>query len=96
MAGRLTACVRGDDTVARLGGDEFVLLLPHLAAPEEAEPVVARIREALAEPFVLADGRACAVTASIGLAFFPRDGEDGPALLAHADAAMYRAKRAQR
>ena len=94
VAKRLLPCVRSHDTVARLGGDEFVLLLNHLNAPEEARPVLARACDAVAEPVALRDGRSAQVTASIGVAFYPRDAADGESLLALADKSMYEAKRA--
>jgi diguanylate cyclase (GGDEF)-like protein/PAS domain S-box-containing protein len=88
---RLKECLREDDTVARVGGDEFVLLLPHVrqgaGASRIAEKVLARLRE----PFEI-EGREVSITTSIGIALFPRDGEEADALVKNADAAMYRAK----
>jgi diguanylate cyclase (GGDEF)-like protein len=87
--------VRGYDgentAVARLGGDEFVVLLTELSEREDAGRVAERILEALRRP-VLVEGQECWVTASIGIAVFPEDGDGGEELLAHADAAMQDAK----
>jgi|GEM_PF-481120 len=105
IAHRLKLCVRKSDTVARLGGDEFVLLLPDplytLSASrvglrgDNSHPpimfVLHRVLEAVAEPIVFED-RQFSVTCSIGVSFFPNDGQDAENLLKNADAAMYRAK----
>ncbi len=93
LATRLEARVRGSDTVARLGGDEFGIVLPEDCSPAEIQVVIERILGALEEPFEL-DEVAVAVELSIGVARFPRDGDDVMALLRHADVAMYTAKRA--
>jgi diguanylate cyclase (GGDEF)-like protein/PAS domain S-box-containing protein len=92
VAGRMVRCVKATDTVVRLGGDEFVIIL--FDQPKSVDLVSAalqKIRTAIAEP-VCIDGRNLQVTGSIGIANYPKDGEDADALLAHADAAMYRAK----
>jgi diguanylate cyclase (GGDEF)-like protein len=91
FAARLKGCVRESDTVARLGGDEFTVLLIDLASPEEAVAVAHRIREAMAQPFVLRD-QPLFLTTSIGIALYPSDGEDQERLLTAADLAMYEAK----
>jgi diguanylate cyclase (GGDEF)-like protein/PAS domain S-box-containing protein len=92
VAGRMVRCVKATDTVVRLGGDEFVIIL--FDQPKSVDLVSAalqKIRTAIAEP-VCIEGRSLQVTGSIGIANYPKDGEDADALLAHADAAMYRAK----
>ena len=93
VAGRIQDSIRETDTVARLGGDEFALLLPDIAV-EQASECVARILSRLEQP-VSIDGIRVAVGASVGVAMYPGDGDDVERLLAHADMAMYRAKRAQ-
>ncbi len=90
-AKRLSAAVREGDTIARLGGDEFVILLPELKRAERAIRVAEKVLAALALPFE-AEGRIVPVTASLGIATYPVDGETLEALLQSADAAMYRAK----
>lgn len=80
-----------DATIARIGGDEFILLLTEINQPEDAARVAQRIIEGLNRPFVL-DGNEVVVTASIGIALFPDDGEDMDTLLKNADIAMYHAK----
>ncbi|WP_027133731.1 diguanylate cyclase domain-containing protein [Geminicoccus roseus] len=91
---RIRSRVRESDTVARLGGDEFGVLLPNIVRPEDAAVVVRKILEAIRPPIDL-DGQPARVTASIGVAIFPDHAEDAPRLIRLADAAMYRAKRAE-
>jgi len=92
-AARLRACVRAGDLVARLGGDEFVVLVTGLVDDAALENVAAKILAALTRAVSL-DGREFQVTASLGLAVCPRDGEDERTLMKKADLAMYRAKEA--
>lgn len=77
--------------LARLGGDEFTVVIPNLARAEDALILAHRIREAMRRPFHLAS-RDVVLTASIGIALYPDDGEDAETLLKHADTAMYHAK----
>jgi diguanylate cyclase (GGDEF)-like protein/PAS domain S-box-containing protein len=91
IAGRLTACCRKGDMVARLGGDEFALVLDDDEKAEDVAQAVPRILEEVARPLRYQE-REISVTASIGIAVFPTDGEDAATLLKNADAAMYAAK----
>jgi diguanylate cyclase (GGDEF)-like protein/PAS domain S-box-containing protein len=91
-AQRILQVVRQTDTVARFGGDEFVVLLEQLHQADTALLVAEKIRQALAQPFLLA-GQQFLTTPSIGLALFPQHGADGRQLLHSADSAMYQAKR---
>ena len=90
-ARRLASTLRAGDTVARLGGDEFVLLLPGVAGPEEARKVGEKIVAALEQPIEW-NSEPLSVSASIGLALYPEDGDEPETLLRRADKAMYRAK----
>ena len=74
-AERLRACVRQLDTVARLGGDEFAVLMADIRGPADVAVLAERVVATLAEPVAL-DGHEIAVTASIGAALLPADGED--------------------
>ena len=88
----MVACVRATDTVVRLGGDEFVVVL--FDQPKSAELVTSalqKLKAAIAEPVHLG-GHVLRVTSSLGIANYPNDGAEADALLANADAAMYRAK----
>ncbi|MFJ5299396.1 EAL domain-containing protein [Pseudomonas sp. NPDC088368] len=95
MATRLLGCVAEDDTVARMGGDEFTLLLQpgatQQAALTRAIHVAEQILASLVKPFVL-EGREFFVTASIGIALSPQDGNELSQLMKNADTAMYHAK----
>jgi diguanylate cyclase (GGDEF)-like protein/PAS domain S-box-containing protein len=90
VAERLQAALRASDTFARLVGDEFVALLPR-SDDESAAIVADRIERALEEPFVLGDNR-IALSASMGISFYPRHGKDGEELLQHADVALQHAR----
>lgn len=90
IAARLTSRIREGDTVARLGGDEFVVVAKvhdEHGAASLAQTLIKAIAEA-----VLIDGQSIYPSCSLGVAMFPRDGEDLVTLLRNADAAMYRAK----
>ena len=91
---RLQDCMRSKDTVARLGGDEFVLVLTQLHAESECQRILERVLRAVEQPVELGPGETGMVSASIGVAFCPKDGHDPDALMKRADAAMYAAKRA--
>ncbi|HEU0102426.1 MAG TPA: EAL domain-containing protein [Mycobacteriales bacterium] len=92
---RLRAAVRPTDVVARVGGDEFVVLLEDLATPDAAAAVARRILVELAKPYA-PDGQILQPSASLGLALTADPAVSPAALVAHADSAMYRAKRAGR
>lgn len=91
MAGRLSRCTRKVDTVARLSGDEFVIILAEVASAAHAEQAANRIISAMATPIELA-GKSLLVTGSVGITYFPSDGESTETLLKNADMAMYEAK----
>lgn len=95
VARRLEQLFRSEDTVARLGGDEFIVLMPAVKGEEIAEQAARKVVDRLSEPFDV-DGQAVNISASVGVARFPQDGNNPSTLIAGADAAMYRAKRAGR
>jgi predicted signal transduction protein with EAL and GGDEF domain/FixJ family two-component response regulator len=82
---------RGLEAVGRLGGDEFVALLPEVADERDAERVAGRVLDALREP-IFVGGQECFVTASVGIALYPRDGQTMADLLRNSDVAMYAVK----
>ena len=89
---RLKSCIREGDTLARFGGDEFTLLLPKIArGKEDVSGVAEKINQVLKDPF-LVDDNELYVSASIGIAIYPRDGTDMDSLIKHADIAMYNVK----
>lgn len=78
--------------IARLGGDEFTILLNELTQPEDAAIAARNIHKWISEPILL-ENQKIYTGASIGIALFPQDGEDGETLLKNADVAMYYAKK---
>ena len=78
--------------IARLAGDEFIILLPGISGPGEPQKVSKRILSSLAEPFQISM-QELYVSASIGIAIYPEDGETSGELLKNADIAMYHAKK---
>ncbi len=95
IAERLKACVRAEDSVARVGGDEFTLLLMNPQSVNDATAVARKILQAVGRPIAV-DGHELYITTSIGISFYPADGEDAETLLKNADNALYRAKEAGR
>ena len=91
VAERLRACIRTSDTACRYGGDEFVVLLPELAGRESALAAARKIRARLAVPCIVG-GVEITVTASIGVAVYPVDGNEFGDLMRMSDGLMYRDK----
>jgi diguanylate cyclase (GGDEF)-like protein len=89
---RLAASVREGDTVARVGGDEFVVALVDVASHADAAAVARRAAAAVRAPIAIGEAQ-LVVTAAIGLAIWPADGETAGALIASADRSMYADKR---
>ncbi|SEI70828.1 putative bifunctional diguanylate cyclase/phosphodiesterase [Frateuria terrea] len=91
VADALRASVRSRDTVARFGGDEFVVVLERFRNEANLAAICQKILSLVSRPVMVA-GHGVSATPSIGVAMFPRDGEDSASLLRHADLAMYSAK----
>ena len=94
-ARRLTECVRELDSVARLGGDEFVVLLTDIIDTSIVAPIAQRMLDLLTTPYEL-HGHSAQTSASIGICFYPMDGNDVTTLMKNADIAMYHAKELNR
>jgi diguanylate cyclase (GGDEF)-like protein len=95
VARRLKSSVREVDTVARTGGDEFLLLIADTRGESDLAALAAKIGKAVAEPFRI-NATEVHTSASIGISLYPADGTTEDALVAHADAAMYSAKKVGR
>lgn len=94
VAERMLDVVREVDTVSRHGGDEFLILLADIGNAAAAANVAEKIVAAIREP-VLLEGQQLQISASIGIAMCPQDGEDLQTLVACADAAMYGKKKSR-
>ncbi|MEH6825237.1 MAG: EAL domain-containing protein [Motiliproteus sp.] len=95
VAERLSTLVRRQDMVARLGGDEFIVILDNLAQVDDATQVANKLLRCIEAPYNVKE-QELFVSASIGIAFFPDDGNDATTLIKHADIAMYQSKNAGR
>jgi diguanylate cyclase (GGDEF)-like protein len=91
VATRVKAAMREADSVGRMGGDEFVVVTPSVDSVQDAVHIAQKVRDAISEPLQV-DNRELFVSASMGVALYPSDGEDAETLLKNADTAMYRAK----
>lgn len=92
---RLLSILGQEDTLTRVGGDEFVLLIENLAQPENCLVICEQIQAAMRIPLEAGKTK-LHITASIGVAIFPHDGDSVESLLHNADAAMYEVKRSGR
>ncbi|MGX1175615.1 putative bifunctional diguanylate cyclase/phosphodiesterase [Pseudomonas sp. R151218B TE3479] len=90
VALRLREDLRSQDTLARIGGDEFVLLV-QLAEPDDALRLAARQVGLIGRTFRVTE-HDLQISASVGIALYPGNGQSAEELLMNADAAMYHAK----
>ncbi len=108
LAKRLQSALREGDTLARVGGDEFVALIVDLPQPRDCLPVIERLLETAQKPTHVAEQKSphkleanesdihLQLSVSIGVAFYPEDGNEPDTLIRRADQAMYQAKQAGR
>jgi diguanylate cyclase (GGDEF)-like protein len=92
IARRLVEQVRTEDAVARFGGDEFGVIV-HTSPTDSVQALSQRIFSAITAPMMLSSGETVVVGVSIGHATYGAGLDSGPALLDHADRALYEAKR---
>ena len=87
--------MRAGDTVGRLGGDEFLVILPEVAEAKDSGLIARKAIDALVEPFRIGEHEVT-ISASIGIASYPHDGDTVETLIKNADSAMFGAKEAGR
>ncbi len=95
VADRLQSATRGQDTVSRWGGDEFLCLLLEVKQEADVVDLAELIVKRISEAFTF-KGTVLSLRVSIGIAFYPVDGETADILLKNADTAMYKAKGTER
>lgn len=91
VAKRLQDFVRGEDIVSRWGGDEFICILLDIKLEDEVINLAKRMAARIAEEYDF-DGTKVSLSATIGIAICPRDGETADILFKQVDRAMYRSK----
>ena len=92
VAHRLRGIVPETDTLARIGGDEFAVIVRQLTNHQAAVDLAQKLVDSLKAPFTIED-KLINIATSVGLSFFPADGQSTDNLLRKADEAMYRAKK---
>ena len=95
VSSRLRGTIRKSDVIGRLGGDEFAVVLTNAQDTRDAAAAVKRMMEAVARPFAVKQ-QDVPISLSAGVAIFPADGRTSGELMADADIAVYRSKRAGR
>lgn len=90
-ATRLEAVLGAEDSIARIGGDEFVIIAPQINN-FGTEQLAQKLTDALSKPFII-DNKETIISSSLGIAFYPEDGQDIEMLLHNSETAMYQAKR---
>lgn len=91
VSNRLLIATNDFDTVCRLGGDEFVVLLQDIHSETQAQQKAEEILHSIAQPFQV-DQYNLKITGSIGISYYPKDGDDYESLMKSADLSMYHAK----
>ncbi|WP_196159306.1 GGDEF domain-containing protein [Reinekea sp. G2M2-21] len=91
VASRLNSCIRDADSVYRYGGDEFVVLVPDVENVSGPFELKSKLLACIAKPYNISE-QAFSISASIGVAIYPKHGADQHALIKYADSKMYTAK----
>jgi diguanylate cyclase (GGDEF)-like protein len=92
---RMPKFLQAKDMLARWGGDEFILLLRQVPSADHTLELAQKMLKAFEQPFIC-DGEELHISASMGISFYPSDGQNLDVLVNNADAAMYRAKQSGR
>ncbi len=87
----LKEAIRESDTIARMGGDEFIFIISGLKKHEDILEIAEKVLQITATP-INVDKAELNLTGSIGISFYPDDGQESTTLIKHADLAMYKAK----
>ena len=91
VAKRLTDAIRRNDVVARLGGDEFCIVQANVDHPDQAHELANRVVHAISRPIPFGSIE-LTISASVGIALFPEDGDGPEVLLRRADLGLYQVK----
>ncbi|MGD9940767.1 MAG: putative bifunctional diguanylate cyclase/phosphodiesterase [Clostridia bacterium] len=91
VADRLVSSLRKGDTVARVAADDFLVIIPRLSREEFAISGAETIMKAIRQPILL-EGREVYLDASIGISFYPNDGDSADSIIGAANVALNRAK----
>lgn len=91
VTSRLRNAARETDVIARMGGDEFAIVQSGITHPGDAAALAERVIKEVSQPYDI-DGQSATIGASIGIAFFPRDGHEAGQIVRNSDLALYRAK----
>ncbi len=91
IGARLASCLRKEDTVSRYGGDEFLIKVANIKKVEHIKIIIDKITNVINKA-VTVNNTDFFISASIGVAVYPADGEDSDTLIRNADIAMYSAK----
>ena len=91
VAYRVLNCIRGSDVVARIGGDEFVVMMTDIESDDAIQILMAKLKNVIAEP-ITAKEKTFTISASFGMAEYPRDGDTFEVLLDLSDSEMYKNK----
>ena len=91
VAARFSGSLSEGTRMFRIGGDEFIVIIEELSDRDRVERLASNLLSSLQLP-VRIEGHDLFASASIGVSFYPVDGQTPSALQKNADVAMYRAK----
>ena len=95
VSSMINEVIRPNDFIARVGGDEFVIIITEYDSIMEVTSIIQRIQKQLAQTWVI-QTHPITISSSVGIAFYPKDGDNIISLMQHSDIAMYEAKKSGR